>query len=515
MAINIDLWRDSQGRLDGASPFGGGVTIPLSNTVASNNISLSFENVEPATSAADTTNCGANAPHRNGYPALAWDWVIAVHGGRLPYTFELLQAPTGMSFAAPEVVFNASLGVYEWTADHSRLTWANPVSGTHTVEVRVTDRDGSSITTSWPLVIGTSGHVFVDPVNGSDANDGSLGSPYQTFTPLASGHAGNICHIYSGTVAISGANYVIDGTNPTTYQAVSGEAVTIEETDGWITINTVNDVCLKGLTVNHAASGWVGGLTDRKAIVQLGDCDRTNLIDIKSTNYSTGTTASDNPAFFASMGGVNNRQFIYNWDISGAQGTVIQTFKHRGSIIRKVRCHDATFANASSSSNGGVIKLKDGWSDQTIDFCEIWENNTFANNLSCLDLAGQDQSALGISNTDVRYNKFWYTANANQGAAVRMYTHNQSPSITGTHFYRNSLKGTNDPDAWYDLFTPSTASTHENENNLLENGTLPVDAAYVNTDNQTGTTVRFDSSMNLASGTQRDTYLGTHGAEIA
>ena len=164
---------------------------------------------------------------------------------------------------------------------------------------------------------------------------------------------------------------------------------------------------------------------------------------------------------------------------------MIQTFKHRNAIISDVNVHDATLNGTSSSSNGGVIKLKDGWSDQTIRQCEIWDNLTWSGNSSCVSLAGQDQSSLGIDGTDVCYNKLQHPGTASQQAAPRMYTHNQSPALTNTHVYRNSLKGdVGGRTIWKNgLFDPTTTDTHENENNVSENGDMPVDTNIVNTSN--------------------------------
>jgi len=97
-----------------------------------------------------------------------------------------------------------------------------------------------------------------------------------------------------------------------------------------------------------------------------------------------------------------------------------------------------------------------------------------------------------------------------------MYTQNQSPAITNTHVYRNSLRADVGEDAeWSNgLFT---GMTHTYEKNVVENGTLRDDgdgAGWYNLDNVEGTTVVFDASLKLT-GTARIDYIGTHGSEIA
>ena len=120
----------------------GQLSLPAANTIASNHIALSFENTESATSSSDTTNCATHAPHRNAYTGLAWDWFVGVHGGRAPYYMELLQAPSGMTVLEPNMV--ASGDVYLWDDDHCRLSWPSPTAGESTVEVQVTDQDGTN-----------------------------------------------------------------------------------------------------------------------------------------------------------------------------------------------------------------------------------------------------------------------------------------------------------------------------------------------------------------------------------
>lgn len=480
--------------------------LPAANYTVSEAIPLSFVNCQASSSAADTTNCGTNAIHRNAYTGVAYDIPVGVHGGAFPYGFELTSAPSGMTIGEN---YSAS----DPSDSYGRITWATPTAGNHTITVQVTDQEGTVITSTWTLVVGTANWVFVDGSAGT-GGDGSIGSPYDSLDDVLTGHAGELCYIRASTLTLT-SNFQLNTDTPVALIGYPSETADIAMTDGWFVISALDDGAFKNLTLRHL--NMTAATQDRKCISQLAAHDRNSFIDITVTNFEYGVDGNNNGSVFSSFGAINNDQFFHNWDVQASNmSTVIQVFKHRNSLIQKINVSNTVFNSGSGSSNGGAIKLKDGWSDLTIRLCELWDNNTWTSVNSCIEVAGQDQSSLGIDATDICYNTLYQPSTANQNGCFRMYTQNQSGAITNTHVYRNSLRADVGEDAeWSNgLFT---GMTHTYEKNVVENGTLRDDgdaAGWYNLDNVEGTTVVFDANLQLT-GTARIDYIGTHGSEIS
>ena len=100
------------------------------------------------------------------YPNIQYYSRFAVVGGLYPYTFQLLQAPSGMQI-------QTRTGEIRWTPTQNNTSAA--------VEVQVTDSSGNTQTHSYLIQVTTTNFYFVDATNGNDSNPGTLAQPFQTL----------------------------------------------------------------------------------------------------------------------------------------------------------------------------------------------------------------------------------------------------------------------------------------------------------------------------------------------
>ena len=101
------------------------------------------------------------------YPGLLYQVDVGVTGGYFPYKYTLTTAPVGMTI-------DLHTGVINWPD-------AQTDGNTYAVSVLVTDNNGDTVTKSWNIDVTTANFYFVDAINGSAANDGSIASPWQTL----------------------------------------------------------------------------------------------------------------------------------------------------------------------------------------------------------------------------------------------------------------------------------------------------------------------------------------------
>lgn len=203
------------------------------------------------------------------YPGIAYRVPVCVLGGAWPFKYELTSAPSGMA-----------VGSVYGDADYGIITWPNPTtSGSpYTIDVKVTDQDGSIATVSYTLTVTTSGFIFIDPVNGNNSNAGTLASPKQSMSGLSSS-AGDFIYLRSGTTAYGSisANVII---------GYPGETCTLDCTGGGRFIDGTNHaLCGLSIIPKDTSSGG--------QCISYWDSGATNILIFENTIAEpTGTEVS-------------------------------------------------------------------------------------------------------------------------------------------------------------------------------------------------------------------------------
>lgn len=197
---------------------------------------------------------GENNRIKFAYPGIEYKVVIAAEGGTYPFTWELLQAPTGMTI-------NTLTG---------EITWSNPING-GLVEVKVTDAESNIDTESYAVVVtsSTDRFLFVDAMGGSSVGLGTINDPFQKLDDFwLSDHTGKIVYLRSGTYTypkngnfdIRHINRIdIASTNPLSYIGYPGEIAVlngeqnycwkIDETDNYFHNLVFDNIKFYGMAV--------------------------------------------------------------------------------------------------------------------------------------------------------------------------------------------------------------------------------------------------------------------------
>lgn len=119
------------------------------------------------------------------HPGILYDYRLGIIGGEYPYWFTLVTGPNGLTV-------NCSTGVILWTPE---VTDADTV-----VDIKIHDVNGDTLRHQFAIDVTTTGFYFIDSASGSDANDGSISSPYETFDKVYKGGSkGDIIYLRAGT----------------------------------------------------------------------------------------------------------------------------------------------------------------------------------------------------------------------------------------------------------------------------------------------------------------------------
>jgi len=174
-----------------------------------------------------------------------WRIPISIYGGSWPFKYAITSngGATGLS-----------IGQTYGTTDYGVLSWTNPVIGTYSITVQVTTQDygrlGGSADPSGQYNISftlsvydkndTTRFVWLDSVNGNDANTGSYAAPIKTISKFASmSTAGMQAHFRQGTYTIAG---ILDLTSRAkVFVGYVGETATLDYTSPSVNANQYVD----------------------------------------------------------------------------------------------------------------------------------------------------------------------------------------------------------------------------------------------------------------------------------
>ncbi len=202
------------------------VVISLTATAPAGAANYPLELISPRAVGSSPSSGLAAMPsgHRifKAYPGLEYNIRVVAIGGAYPYTFDLSNAPSGMSVSAD-----------------GTITWPNPTGTTVTPTITVRDTEGTQVSSSWTIGVTTTGFKFVDAVNGNDTADGSRGAPWRTLAKVhTSGTSSDIVYFRAGTYTPAGIVRASVGTpwervefgstKPSQWLAYAGETPVID-----------------------------------------------------------------------------------------------------------------------------------------------------------------------------------------------------------------------------------------------------------------------------------------------
>lgn len=207
------------------------ILLPIVGYGYGNNIALEIISPKEAT----TGTPAIPATHRifRAYTGLTYEIRAQVIGGAYPYTFALSNTPAGMTI-------NEHTGV---------ITWTDPQASASNIGLRVYDRDGDYVDSTWSITVGTSGFYFIDDSAGTGGT-GTAGSPFDAIDDvLALNDETGIVYFRTGTYAVPeyhpsyinaeisavGCN-LIYGNTPRIWLEYPGETATISMTNRFFEI---------------------------------------------------------------------------------------------------------------------------------------------------------------------------------------------------------------------------------------------------------------------------------------
>jgi hypothetical protein len=168
---------------------------------------FALELIYPKAIAAAPSGLDANNRCYFAYPGIPYQIRVCAIGGAWPYTYSLSNEPSGMTV----------------DQDTGLLTWTNPTVTASNVQVTVTDDEGTTVSSTWSIAVGTSGWFFVDAASGNDANAGTLAAPWQSILKVynSSGAYGRV-YFRAGTYLFTGVPITSGGTAVDNRYAFSG-----------------------------------------------------------------------------------------------------------------------------------------------------------------------------------------------------------------------------------------------------------------------------------------------------
>ncbi len=377
---------------------------------------LEIANIKPA----GTGNPAINPGHRifRAYPGIEYNIRAAVIGGAYPYVFSLSSAPEGMTI-------NSQTG---------EITWSNPQASAGPIILKVTDSEGTSVTTSWSITVTTSGFIFVDR-SYSGTETGSINQPYNSIQDLLNlnGHASDIVYFRAGTYKLPtyhsnistgmGCRLDYGGGKPHMWLAYPGETVTIDMDDHLIedTSASLNpSYYFDGLTFTNMRD-YGFRIASGNHYVTFRRCDFNNLVVTRTTNENMGFV------FFTQVGNgyYNVFQDSKFHDYHGGAGIGSIYNKHK-LLIEDCQIYNQ-YQDDKIYADALAIKTES-------TFVTIRHNRVVVSEGTILGSA-MNGCLIRTSNLEVCYNYFW-----NQGTGTA-HTFNNHSSTGVVYYYRNTCRG--------------------------------------------------------------------------
>ena len=165
---------------------GGGPIPPLMGFVASGHfvsakvpMMLIYPRPDSETGTFSTTTARHRLAYYDGTNNVQFECPIGIHGGARQFVYQIVAGPSWLNIGQ---VYGSSLYGVLYGTPTSAISKSSPA----TVIVRVWDQDLNHIDVTFTLATSssTADFIFVDAIHGSDAGNGTYGSPFQTYAPV-------------------------------------------------------------------------------------------------------------------------------------------------------------------------------------------------------------------------------------------------------------------------------------------------------------------------------------------
>jgi hypothetical protein len=376
------------------------------------------------------------------YPGIEYNIRAAVVGGQYPYTFNLSNAPSGMTI-------NSATG---------EIKWPNPQANSGVITLSVTDSENKTVSSTWTITVtsSTNDFIFINSAY-SGTQTGSITQPYSSLAAMLASQANNnkIVYFREGTYQLVTYNNRSDrphemdlGTSPRTWLEYPGETAILQGNSGTGQANRMtiwNHFYFDGLTFRDMVDFGIltGGEAHYKTIRR---CIFDGLVPSDNTNNNYG--------FFHNVAGtvgyyatIQDSEFT-DWVNSSAIGSLYDEHKM---LIENNYIH----GQRTSSTYSGIGTTVGISPKINTDYLTVRGNKV---TMSTGEVMGGSANGLfhSTDNVEICFNLFYKTSERG-GHKFDMYE-----GLNGrTYYWRNTLIG--------DLVIKNGGGPYYVNNNVISN----------------------------------------------
>lgn len=366
------------------------------------------------------------------YPGIEYKVKIGVEGGDFPYTYSLINPPSGM-------FIDSSSGI---------ITWTPLTEGPYTVNVRVIDSSNATVAASYPLAVNKTSFIFIDSINGNNffPGDGTIENPYQTLDKVWDLNVGPTKFIYfrtgtynipyngdgnrSGACLAEGSSWyrlTIDAASPHVFMGYPGETAVLE---GWNGSGAWPSAPGGGahffLSSPSSSDAWFSNLTVNKifgCVFELSDADYFTAFEITTGSGYSCSESENYSVFMYQNEGPSINNVISNCNLSGDDhvGSNWSGCKmyHPYHLLMEDNLFSGYFAEAVSFKADA-------------NYCTFRHNEINGSNLGIV--------VQSMNNTTSTYNEicFNYVHNCNE-----VFDQGEDGGSSYEYIYRNTFQGGN------------------------------------------------------------------------
>ena len=448
---------------------------------------------------------GQYARHKYAHPNMIYEIPIGVQGGAWPFHYELIEAPAG-----------ASLGQIHGTTNYGSISWLAPASGTHNFEVKITDQDLNTVTAIWQVTIDANQFVFIED-GYTGIKLGSIDQPLEDFSDWYKGDRADATY-HNKIVVFRGGQYNLIGgtaTNGNVRLDAASKTASLIGYPGETPIIDCSKAKIFSPTKDIFVAGirWENGRQDvnnAHFFWAIDDVSRSTWWRNHFHNLGPGKVGNDNTlAVFVSNTSKLKENILYKennhtkFNNMGYNGGYFEAYVSNYVLIEENTASDSAVASGFYAKG-------------TRAYVSIRANTAVDNVQGAQLMVGNGGEARDIPHD---HEICWNNVRAPGDNVLMMSGSNYySGQIYNNHIYRNTIVGGS---AWVRfkgtenykvdgnvVITNDMGATKSRWNvNVMDSFIMPnltSDGSEVFVDNN-----------GLLQDSYRDTYLGTHGHEVA